>query len=415
MPILGVIADDFTGAGDIASFLVKGGMNTVLLMHFDDARDVGLRDDADAIVIALKTRTEQKDMAVAHSLQALAFLKEKGCTHFYIKYCSTFDSTKEGNIGPVCDAVMEALGCRRCILCPALPINGRRVTGGRLYVNGRLLEESSMKDHPLTPMRESDLVRLMESQSRYRARKLGKPEDKWRGSQFDAAGGAPVYLVPDAEDEEDLRRIAAAFGDDVLLSGGSGIAPYLASHLLNGVRHENAGLSAASPGHALILAGSCSAATREQIEAYETKNGVSVRIQARNLLAANFDSSALIAEVEEKLRQGNVLVYSSDTPEHTEQLIREQPFVPERIERLMGFIAAHAAGSGCHKIIVAGGETSGAVTRALQIDVVHIGDSIAPGVPVMMSLKDPRMKLVLKSGNFGQRDFFEQAINAISK
>ena len=164
MAILGCIADDFTGAADMASFLKKGGMRTLLL---DGVPETALAaDQADAIVIALKTRTQETEQAVHASLAALKWLSEEKCSHFYIKYCSTFDSTPKGNIGPVCDAAMEFLNVTCTLICPALPVNGRTVEQGNLYVNGVLLQNSSMKDHPLTPMRDSSLKRLMEAESR---------------------------------------------------------------------------------------------------------------------------------------------------------------------------------------------------------------------------------------------------------
>ena len=165
MTILGCVADDFTGAADMASFLKKGGMRTLLLDGTPE--EMQETDQADAIVIALKTRTQETEKAVSLSLDALHWLKRQNCSHFYIKYCSTFDSTQKGNIGPVCDAAMDFLQVKSALICPALPVNGRTVEQGNLYVNGTLLQDSSMKDHPLTPMRDSNLKRLMEAQSRY--------------------------------------------------------------------------------------------------------------------------------------------------------------------------------------------------------------------------------------------------------
>lgn len=412
MAKLGVIADDFTGAGDMGSFLAAGGMRTVLITEFrsnDKAPEMMI--DADAIIIALKSRTEPVKKAVKDAIDALHWLQGQGCGHFYFKYCSTFDSTPKGNIGPVSDALMEALNTRQSILCPALPVNGRIVHDGKLYVNGVLLENSPMRNHPLTPMRQSDIVSLMTSQSKYPSRKIGRVYDKWKSMP---KGVHREYLIPDCENEQDLVEIAHHFFTLPLLTGGSGLAYPLAkifSAHQSAKKQENASWSKI-PGNALLLAGSCSAQTLKQIQTYQKDGGVALAIPVNKMISGIFDFDEFVENIISNLQRKDVLIYSSNQPNEIEIFKHLDKDISEKIERVMGMIAQSALMHGCKKIIVAGGETSGAVTKALGVKSVHIGPSVAPGVPVMQDTAS-QLRLVLKSGNFGQDDFFEQAINAL--
>ena len=236
MPIFGCVADDFTGASDAASFLVKGGMS-VQLFNGIPAKGSRVGEGIQAIVIALKSRTQDTEEAVADTLRALGWLKEQGVERFYLKYCSTFDSTPKGNIGPAADAAMEFLGVSYTILCPALPVNGRVVMKGELYVGGVPLHESPMKNHPLTPMWDARIANLMKPQSKYSCVELWKeqmdrPADEIRAILSDQADTQEhYYVIPDYQDMEDGERIVELFGDLALLTGGSGILEPLAKHL----------------------------------------------------------------------------------------------------------------------------------------------------------------------------------------
>jgi 3-dehydrotetronate 4-kinase len=406
----GVIADDFTGGSDIASFFVKGGLSTVLYTGVPDIEEA---PEAEVCVIALKTRTQNPNEAVKDSLEAIGWLKEQGAQQFYIKYCSTFDSTPEGNIGPICDAVMEVLEVPYTILCPALPVNGRIVKKGCLYVNGVPLHKSPMKDHPLTPMWDCDLVRLMEAQSKYPSVKMSgdlyKEEVNERITRITTQNkDSHFYIIPDYETEEDAEKLVQVFGGLKLITGGSGLAYPLAKMYK---KHAEADGFERSHSPALLLAGSCSEATRNQIREFEQSGGKTYFMDPLKLISGE-ESVERIWNVISQTKEGSILVYSSDTPEKVRDIQQKgKEEVAGRLETVTADLAELAVQSGFHRIIVAGGETSGAVAKRLGYKGYHIGDSISPGVPTMIPIEDHRIRMVFKSGNFGKSDFFLQALS----
>ncbi len=419
----GCIADDFTGASDAASFLVKGGMS-VQLINGIPSGDTVVADHIDAAVIALKSRTQETSAAVSDSLEAIRWLKGNGAQQFYFKYCSTFDSTKKGNIGPVADAVMEYLKTPCTLLCPALPVNGRIVKNGELFVNGVPLHESPMKDHPLTPMWDSRIANLMEPQSRYPSVELSGSElhmepaelqqtllEKLEKACLSRKDQKPehFYVIPDYQDDSDAQDIIRLFGDLPFLTGGSGILTGLAARICG----EQGGFGipdSAADGGAILLAGSCSKATLGQIEHYKESGGLWRKIDPEKLLSGE-DSIDNIWNFIEGNGDRTVLVYSSDTPENVKKVQNlGQEKIAQLLEDTEAEIALRALKSGRKRIIVAGGETSGAVTKKLGFSSYRIGDSVAPGVPVMIPVEDESVRLILKSGNFGQPDFFEKAL-----
>lgn len=395
---LGCIADDFTGASDAASFLQKAGLRTILLSGIPQ-HPVSL-ESYDAVVVALKTRTEPVADAVSHSMEVVKWLEENGVTQYYFKYCSTFDSTREGNIGPILDAALEYFREPYTILCPALPINGRCVVNGHLMVNGVPLDQSPMKHHPLTPMWDSRIKNLMQPQSKYPCYELNGRElmqDSIREKLNDLEKeNTHFYIVPDYQTDEDGKNIVRLFGHCKVLSGGSGILEHLTLQPRKGV----------------LLAGSCSAATLKQIAAYQQAGHPSYKIDPQKL----WEGSVTVAQIVDKIKQypeEYVLVYSSDEPEHVRQY---QKIGKEKIagllEDTMSEIAKQLVSDGYRHVIVAGGETSGAVTKKLGYYAFQVGKSVAPGVPLMIPVENKEIRLVLKSGNFGQVDFFERAIAA---
>jgi 3-dehydrotetronate 4-kinase len=406
----GVIADDFTGGSDIASFFVKGGLCTVLYTGVPDIEEA---PEAEVCVIALKTRTQNPKDAVKDSLKAIGWLKEQGAQQFYIKYCSTFDSTPEGNIGPICDAVMEMLEVPYTILCPSLPVNGRVVKNGCLYVNGVPLHKSPMKDHPLTPMWDCDLVRLMDAQSKYPSVKMSgalyKEEVNERITKITAQNEqSHFYIIPDYEKEEDAEKLVEVFGGFKLITGGSGLAYPLAK-----MHKENAEANGfeRSNSPALLLAGSCSEATRNQIREFEQSGGKTYFMDPLKLISGE-ESVERIWNVISQTKEGSILVYSSDTPEKVRDIQQKgKEEAAGRLEKATADLAELAVQAGFHRIIVAGGETSGAVAKRLGYKGYHIGDNISPGVPTMIPIEDHRIRMVFKSGNFGKSDFFLQALS----
>jgi 3-dehydrotetronate 4-kinase len=406
----GVLADDFTGASDIASFFVKGGLSTVLYTGIPESDEV---PKAEVCVIALKTRTQDPKEAVNDSLEAIAWLKEQGAQQFYIKYCSTFDSTPEGNIGPICDAVMEELDVPYTILCPALPVNGRIVKKGCLYVNGVPLHKSPMKDHPLTPMWDCDLARLMDAQSKFPSVKMSDALDKEEVNEEISRISAQseyshFYIIPDYETEEDAEKLVQVFGELRLITGGSGLAYPLAK-----MYKENTEADGFDRSHspALLLAGSCSEATRNQIKEFEQSGGKTYFMDPLKLISGE-ETVERIWDVISQNKEESILVYSSDTPEKVRDIQQKgKAEVAGRLEKATAELAERAVQSGFHRIIVAGGETSGAVAKRLGYKGYHIGDSISPGVPIMIPTEDHRIRMVFKSGNFGESDFFLRALS----
>lgn len=418
--ILGCIADDFTGATDLANTLVRRGLRSVQLIGVPEA---GYRlDDVDAVVIALKTRTTPVAVAVAQSLSALDWLRTAGCRQYFFKYCSTFDSTPKGNIGPVTEALMEALDTDFSIACPAFPENGRTVFKGHLFVGDVPLNESGMQHHPLTPMTDANLVRVLAAQC---AGKVGLVafDVVNRGSQ--AVIDAFVQLrtagyrhaIVDAISDEHLMIVGGACADMELVTGGSGVALGLPENFRRaGLLAENAAADAlpAVGGMAAVLAGSCSPATLAQVE------------YARSLWPAFYIDPMAIADGRDvakqavefagaRLADGPVLIYASAAPDIVgdvqAKLGREQ--AGSLVEGAMAQIASGLVEHGVRKLVVAGGETSGAVVGALNVRALRIGPQIDPGVPWTASIGEPELALALKSGNFGATNFFKKALESI--
>lgn len=406
--LIGCIADDFTGGSDIASFFVKGGLSTVL---YNGIPEEGVdASKADVCVIALKTRTQETKSAVEESLKAVKWLENQGAKQFYVKYCSTFDSTPKGNIGPICDAVMDCLEAPYTILCPALPVNGRVVKNGCLYVHRVPLHESSMKDHPLTPMWDSDLVKLMSPQSKFQSFKFKNGIDELESfieSCQTETKDSPFYIIPDFEESEDAVSLVESFGELKLLTGGSGLAEHLAKQYEKNTEKNEFGKTD-SP--ALLLAGSCSETTRNQIQNYEESGGESYFIDPLKLVSGEESVDTIWQQIISSDK--TILLYSSDTPDNVRRNQQQRNGgLAEMLEDTIAELAFRALQAGYHRIIVAGGETSGAVIKRLGYSEYFIGESIGAGVPIMIPTQDLRTRIVLKSGNFGNSDFFLQALS----
>ena len=475
--ILGAIADDFTGATDLAGLLVKQGLRTVQVIGVPQAQGLALwTHEVDAVVVALKTRTAPVAQAIADSRAALAWLQAQGCTRFVSKVCSTFDSTPAGNIGPIAEALMDDLGTELALVCPAFPANARTVYQGHLFVGDALLSETGMREHPLTPMTDANLVRVLQAQSRRPVALLGWP--------VVAQGPAAVaqaltelreqgarLVIADAISESDLLSLGLGCGDWPLTVAGSGLAIGLAAQLrAAGSLGTATGTATGKPtsdfpvirGPALVIAGSCSIATQAQVERMRVHHPA-WRIDPERAIR---DPDALVLEVIEwatsklGLQMGSqmgshlgdapILVYSTasaDEVRAAREVRAVQDFragretaaahgagetgsVEEAIETVLARITQALVAHGVRRLIIAGGETSGAVVRSLGVRALRIGPEISPGVPWTATLdpaddepdpgepnqspqpKLPTLALALKSGNFGDPDFF---LNAWSK
>lgn len=413
--LIGCIADDFTGASDLGNMLVRAGMSTTLCVGVPEA---GAAVGSDAAVIALKSRSVPSAEAVSASLSALNWLRDQGCQHVYFKYCSTFDSTPEGNIGPVLDALSDALGAPRAVVVPAFPGTGRRVFMGHLFVNDQLLNRSGMENHPLTPMTEPDIRAWLALQT---GRGVGHVD-----AATVRAGRAAIqkaldaeelagkrYIVIDTTDDADLREIGAAVAHDLLVSGGSGLGLGLPANFIKRAEADGAPWRGCD-GRAVALVGSCSRATLGQVERHEQAHPV-FHLDPR----AVAEGRQTVADVHEWcVSQGTEsvpLVTSTmsgpDLAAIQDELGREQS--AELLEHLFGELAQRLLSSGYERLIVGGGETSGAVVAALGIQLARIGPQIAPGVPALDPENAPFV-CALKSGNFGDEDFFATAAHVLA-
>ncbi|MCI0756918.1 3-oxo-tetronate kinase [Teichococcus vastitatis] len=414
---LGVIGDDFTGSTDIAGFLVANGLRTVQL---NDVPDEALQVDADAVVISLKTRSCPPQQAIDESLAALRWLQARGCPQFFFKYCSTFDSTPKGNIGPVTDALLGALGEDFTVICPVLPVNGRTIYNGYLFVNGVPLHESGMRHHPVTPMTDSNIMRVMEAQSRGRAGNVPSTVMD-QGPQavreaFAALKSKGVrYAVLDALNDAHLVTMGEAVSDMKLVTGGSGLADGMARAWtdLRGDAAKAAEAGRPVQGRAVVLSGSCSQMTNAQVAAYR-EAAPSLAVDVARCLQDDVYAGELAVWVEAQPRDGLApMVYATLPPEALREV--QQRFgaaeASEAVERTFGALARRLAEAGFEQFIIAGGETSGIVTQSLGIKGFAIGPQIAPGVPWVRAV-GRNLSLALKSGNFGQERFFFDAQSA---
>jgi uncharacterized protein YgbK (DUF1537 family) len=408
---IGAIADDLTGATDLGLMFSRAGLRVVQCVGVP-ASVKGL-EDAQAIIVSLKTRTVPPDEAVARSLEALAFLMEAGADRFLFKYCSTFDSTDHGNIGPVADALMTHLGETRTIACPSMPANGRTVYQGHLFVGPLLLSDSSMKDHPLTPMKDASLVRVLQRQTQRPVSLIAHDVVAKGGRELEAALARFAGMaIVDAIDEGDLVRIGKAARDLKLLTGGSGIGLGMAANFPPKELMAEPAATKPAPGGAVVLAGSCSSATRRQI-AHAAAAGVpTMRIMPRALASGELTVVDAIAFVREAAGAFPPILYSSADPDEIEkvQSALGRGAAGLLVETFLAQVAKGLLDSGATRFIVAGGETSGAVTHALQARTLAIGPEIDPGVPWTSFHHEGRtIALALKSGNFGADDFFLKA------
>lgn len=407
--ILGCIGDDFTGSSDLANTLAKGGMRVVQFSGVPSApADAGV----EAGVVALKSRSIAPDEAVRQSLEALAWLKEQGCTQFFFKYCSTFDSTPQGNIGPVIEALANDLDADRIVVCPAFPTAGRTLYQGHLFVSDKLLSSSGMENHPLTPMTDPDIRRWLQRQTGLEVGHIpattvfAGADAIRRGLEAQSENGRRVVVV-DAIRDADLVNIGTATAGLPLVTGGSGVALGLPANFarngqISGVRPRWRG----ETGKCIALSGSCSNMTRAQI-ARHRETEVCLPIDASAVVEGKVDPRALAEDLVQA--PGLPLAFSSADPAEVSRIQKEygREKSAAALEDFFAEVARALVERGVRKILTAGGETSGAVVEGLAIDQFEIGPEIAPGVPALRAGLE--LVVALKSGNFGAEDYFAKA------
>lgn len=405
MARLGCIADDITGATDLAGALVDRGVRTIQVLGVPDEP---LAQDVDAVVVALKTRTMPAGRACEQVRRSARWLREQGVSAVFSKYCSTFDSTAAGNIGPITDTLLDALDVPATVHCPSYPATGRTVFQGHLFVGRELLSESGMQHHPLTPMTDANLVRVLQAQTPRPVELLALTGPGERGERLEQLlrGGA-VHVVADAVTDEDVDDLARAVRDHRLVAGGAALGAAFGAVLVDAPGDSTSGVDVPA-GYEAVLVGSASSATIAQVEAFERAHPVA-RFTAEQLVEAGTVAS-LLSWAETRLADGPVLLAVDSRPAAVVRA--QQALGPETasqlIENALGDLARGLRERGVGRLVVAGGESSGAVAHALGISQVRIGASICPGVPWTVS-EHPRLAVAFKSGNFGGPEFFTDA------
>jgi uncharacterized protein YgbK (DUF1537 family) len=411
---LGVIADDFTGATDIAGFLVKNGVKTVQIID----RPAGVAEvNAEAYVVSLKSRSCDAQQAIRMSLDALEWLLNMGCDTIYFKYCSTFDSTSEGNIGPVADAIMERMNEDLTIVCPALPVNGRTLYKGYLFVHDTLLNESGMRNHPLNPMKDAKISRVLSSQTKagigeihYELLERGPEAVQAELSELKRSGVR--YVVVDTLDDSHLSCIVRAASDLKVFTGGSGLGDAIAREWKKDADYTGSAGEAGRPKTArtIIFSGSCSTATNVQVERYKPI-GATLSLDRKRFIDDPGYEDEVFAWIMTHIDDAYApMLYATTTPDELQANKRMFNHVNlgEEIENMFGRLAARLLSAGVKNFIVAGGETAGKIVQSLNLESLYVGPQIDPGVPWMRST-DQEVYLALKSGNFGAEQFFKKA------
>jgi 3-dehydrotetronate 4-kinase len=423
--VLGCIADDYTGASDLANTLTRNGLRTIQTIGIPIA---GLElQGIDAIVVAMKIRSIPADKAVAAARAANAWLQARGVTHVLYKICSTFDSTDAGNIGPITEALRDETGADTVLVTPAFPETGRTVYFGNLFVGQVPLNESPLKDHPLNPMRDANLVRVLARQS---TGKVGLADlftvsggtERLRMRLAELAAAGHVTAIADAVFEGDLEVIGEVAAQAKLSTGASGLGLGLArafvkSGRVAGGTADVSGVLRAVGGLAAIVAGSCSKATLEQIEIAEKSIPV-LRLRQEALVEGGGEIESALSWARERIAAGPVLIAASAEPEAVARIQQKygRDVSGHAIEQAMASIAGGLIAAGVRRLVVAGGETSGAVVDRLGVSAFLVGPEIAPGVPALRTLAHGELELLmaLKSGNFGGPDFFEKALGVMT-
>jgi 3-dehydrotetronate 4-kinase len=425
--LLGAISDDFTGATDLCSMLVRGGMRTVQVIGTPAVDDNV--PEADAVVVAIKSRTAPAEWAVRESLTTLKWLQRAGARQFFFKYCSTFDSTDLGNIGPVADALIHALGCGFALHCPAFPTNGRTVYLGHLFVGGAPLNESGMERHPLTPMTDANLVRVLSRQTDGMVGLVGFPVvERGNNAIRDALTRLKEegrrHAIVDAVTDAHLIAIGEAAAHHALLGGGSGVAMGLPGNFRRAGLLPSADLAAALPpvaGAAAVLSGSCSRATLAQLGFARAHLPMFELDPLATRDAAQLAEDAL-AWASGKIGTTPIVIAASAPPDRV-ALVQASLGGPDQastlLEDAMARIAKGLVSRGVRRLVVAGGETAGAVVTRLAVQQLRIGAEIDPGVPWTLASgadadgQPADLLLALKSGNFGATDFFLKAFQML--
>lgn len=414
--LLGCIADDFTGASDLANTLARQGMRTVQFSGVPEGNDV---PNCEAAVVALKTRSIEPRYAVEQSLAALEWLRRKGCRQFLFKYCSTFDSTPEGNIGAVAEALLQALDAPCAVVCPVFPATGRTLYMGHLFVGDRLLSESGMQNHPLNPMTDPDIRRWLQRQTAvevglvaYGAVREGS--DSIRAAIAAETGKGRKLIVVDAVADADLMAIGRALADHVLITGGSGIALGLPDNFrAQGLLRDVGSDFTPAKGKAAVISGSCSRASLAQVKAY-LRSHPGLAVDGGDIVSGRTTATSALDFFRAHADEAPI-IYSTAEPDQVK--VTQEKYgraeVAHAVERFFSDVAEGLLDAGVVRLAVGGGETSGAIVTALAVPHMLVGPEIDPGIPALAAAGARPVRLALKSGNFGTEDFYEKALRML--
>lgn len=407
--IIGCIADDFTGAADVCSFLVREGAKVLFLNNIPKTTK---EIEAEVIVVALKIRTEDKTIAINKVKETLDFFDKINVTRVFYKYCSTFDSSSEGNIGPILDYMLEAREKKYTVVSPALPENNREVFNGYLFADGTLLSEGSMASHPLTPMKDSNLVRLLNAQSKYEAHSLNHRminDDKFDIYKFiNDIKEKKFYIIPDYYWGLDVDKLINFFGGLDILSGSSVFIRDWYKYIFDSKNSLSFRENQKNNEKVIFLSGSLSNQTKRQIEKFITDGGEAQKLNG-SIINEEFINQCI-----ERIKKDNknILFYSErENYKDNDELLQ----AAKKIEGFFSVISKEAYEIGIKNIVVAGGETSGAVVESLPFEVYKAIDVVDYGIPILESNDDSELKLILKSGNFGGDDFFQKSVSKLRK
>ena len=405
-----MVADDLTGAVDLAAGLAAEGLRTEIRTALGQTSTA----DVDAVVVALKSRSIGPQDAVAMSLQAAQGLLQGGVSTLYFKYCSTFDSTPEGNIGPVSDALMDLTAAPIVVVAPGYPAQRRTVYRGHLFVGSRLLSDSAMRHHPLNPMTESNLVTLMSDQSQHEVGRVGlvQVRNGELGDQLERLSRERVrYAVVDTITDGDLDEIADACSEHLVVTGGAALAQAMARR--SGVAHR-AGSWTPPHGRRGVVSGSCSVATGRQVRAFASVGAVLEvdPLSEDHEGAVDAASAWALARPEDE----PFLVTTATDPGRVaaaQAAYGGAAGASHVVEEILGRIATRLVEGGVRRLVVAGGETSGAVVAALGVTQLRVVLPIAPGLAWCETADG--LALALKSGNFGADSFFSDALRMLDE
>ncbi|MEZ5924081.1 MAG: four-carbon acid sugar kinase family protein [Hyphomicrobiaceae bacterium] len=417
MPLLlGAIADDLTGGIELASMLVAQGVRT----GFGIGPAASLVEDAEAQVIALKTRVIPADEAVTAVLGGAERLITRGARQVFFKYCATFDSTPAGNIGPCAEALIDRLDAHRALFCPALCETGRTVYQGHMFGGSTLLSDSPKRFDPLTPMTDSNLVRVLQAQSRQKVGLIdhsiveaGPEAIRYRSEQL-AAEGATLQIV-DTLNENHLAAIADAAAGMPLLTGNSSVAAHLPA-----CWRRSGDLQATAPimlagvdGPGAVIAGSVAEQTRQQLAVFGTHHPV-LTLHLERAFAGDDLVGEAMTFARQCMRQCRDFAISTAVPQAAVDQLQtrfgraETAAQAEFILSTLAHRFVHELG--VRRIVVAGGETSGAVVAALGLTRLEVGPYLGLGMSRAITRTEPILGLSLKSGKLGSLDVFERLL-----